>query len=283
VVQVIPGSLRRQKLETVNKTVQDETWIGPAVLAVSWLRSLGHNEQADRLPTHARPHDTESRAWKLILHPTSERTEQCRGTTAPQQGETTVQGASTSSAKPIIHALALLTSLVSIINPRVILQPAYALLFLSTLEEPLVVRGSLWSSLYTLCVDFRLPNALSPAAVAHSSHLHGLAQTSRCCPHHHRLTYTDLHEAVRTPRSLKMEGLPTPPNEDHLRSQGPKRQHSHSKAVKAVHRASKRATTHGHPASPAPDAHSHVSSADGRHKRVWKACERCRMKKTKVN
>ncbi|KAK0655912.1 hypothetical protein B0T16DRAFT_424598 [Cercophora newfieldiana] len=81
-----------------------------------------------------------------------------------------------------------------------------------------------------------------------------------------------------------MEGLPTPPNEDHLRSQGPKRQHSNSKAVKAVHRTSKRATTHGHPASPAPDAHSHVSSsADGRHKRVWKACERCRMKKTKCD
>lgn len=81
-----------------------------------------------------------------------------------------------------------------------------------------------------------------------------------------------------------MESLPTPPSEDILKSQGPKRQHSHSKAVKAVHRVSKRASTHGHPASPATtDSHSHTSSsADGRHKRVWKACERCRMKKTKV-
>lgn len=81
-----------------------------------------------------------------------------------------------------------------------------------------------------------------------------------------------------------MESLPTPPSEDILKSQGPKRQHSNSKAVKAVHRVSKRASTHGHPASPATtDSHSRTSSsADGRHKRVWKACERCRMKKTKV-
>ena len=81
-----------------------------------------------------------------------------------------------------------------------------------------------------------------------------------------------------------MEGLPTPPNEDSLRLQAPKRQHSNSKAVKAVHRASKRASTHGHPTSPTQDGHPHhaPAGADGRHKRVWKACERCRMKKTKV-
>lgn len=88
-----------------------------------------------------------------------------------------------------------------------------------------------------------------------------------------------------------MDSLPTPPNEDHLRIHvGVKRQHSNSKAVKAVHRTSKRASTHGHPASPAPttatittsDSHSHAGS-DGRHKRVWKACERCRMKKTKCD
>jgi hypothetical protein len=194
-----------------------------------------------------------------------------------------VQGASTStstsSAKPIIHALALalLTSLVSIINPRVILQPAYALLFLSTPEEPLSSVVFSGVPFTRFCVDFRLPNARSPSC------------SRPFVPLTHRPNLTllsplpDLHGLTRTPRSLKMEGLPTPPNEDHLRSQGPKRQHSHSKAVKAVHRASKRATTHGHPASPAPDAHSHVSSADGRHKRVWKACERCRMKKTKVD
>ncbi|KAK3363459.1 hypothetical protein B0T25DRAFT_42361 [Lasiosphaeria hispida] len=83
-----------------------------------------------------------------------------------------------------------------------------------------------------------------------------------------------------------MESLPTPPNEDHLsKPHGPKRQHSNSKAVKAVHRTSKRASTHGHPGSPAQESpHSHSGAgADGRHKRVWKACERCRMKKTKCD
>ncbi|KAK1750253.1 hypothetical protein QBC47DRAFT_426272 [Echria macrotheca] len=80
-----------------------------------------------------------------------------------------------------------------------------------------------------------------------------------------------------------MEGLPTPPNEDHLKAHGQKRQNSGSKSVKAVHRTSKRASTHGHPPSPSHDGHSHASSADGRHKRVWKACERCRMKKTKCD
>ncbi|KAK3330913.1 hypothetical protein B0H66DRAFT_81191 [Apodospora peruviana] len=79
-----------------------------------------------------------------------------------------------------------------------------------------------------------------------------------------------------------MEGLPTPPNEDHLKSQASKKQHSHSKPVKAVHRGSKRASTHVHPPSPAQEIHAH-SVADGRHKRVWKACERCRMKKTKCD
>jgi len=78
-----------------------------------------------------------------------------------------------------------------------------------------------------------------------------------------------------------MESLPTPPNEDHLKPQSFKRPHSGSKTVKTVHRVSKRASTHGHPPSPSTDSHSH-SVGDGRHKRVWKACERCRMKKTKV-
>ena len=80
-----------------------------------------------------------------------------------------------------------------------------------------------------------------------------------------------------------MEGLPTPPNEDHLKSHASKKQHSNSKPVKAVHRGSKRATTHAHhPPSPSHESSHTHSSSDGRHKRVWKACERCRMKKTKV-
>ncbi|KAK0628652.1 hypothetical protein B0T17DRAFT_588719 [Bombardia bombarda] len=80
-----------------------------------------------------------------------------------------------------------------------------------------------------------------------------------------------------------MESLPTPPNEDHIKPQGPKRQHSSSKTVKTVHRGSKRANTHvAHPLSPAQESHSHAIG-DARHKRVWKACERCRMKKTKCD
>ncbi|KAK4649288.1 Fluconazole resistance protein 1 [Podospora bellae-mahoneyi] len=76
-----------------------------------------------------------------------------------------------------------------------------------------------------------------------------------------------------------MDGLPTPPNEDFL---GHKRHHTISKSVKAVHRTSKRTSYHGHPPSPVHDTHS-SHSGDARHKRVWKACERCRMKKTKCD
>ncbi|KAL2019573.1 hypothetical protein VTK56DRAFT_9470 [Thermocarpiscus australiensis] len=78
-----------------------------------------------------------------------------------------------------------------------------------------------------------------------------------------------------------MNSLPTPPHEEPLKPQGPKKSHSIPKSVKTVHRPIKRSSTHGHPPSPATD--SHVHSSDGRHKRVWKACERCRMKKTKCD
>ncbi|KAM7213079.1 hypothetical protein V8F06_011554 [Rhypophila decipiens] len=83
-----------------------------------------------------------------------------------------------------------------------------------------------------------------------------------------------------------MEGLPTPPNEDHhvkTSQTSSKKHHSNSKSVKAVHRVTKRSTTNAHhPPSPQ-ESHSSHSAADGRHKRVWKACERCRMKKTKCD
>ncbi|KAK3991213.1 hypothetical protein QBC44DRAFT_287378 [Cladorrhinum sp. PSN332] len=83
-----------------------------------------------------------------------------------------------------------------------------------------------------------------------------------------------------------MEGsLPTPPNEDILsKNNASKRHHSASKTVKTVHRASKRASPHGHAQPPSPTSHdSHSQHGDNRHKRVWKACERCRMKKTKCD
>lgn len=57
---------------------------------------------------------------------------------------------------------------------------------------------------------------------------------------------------------------------------------SAGKTIKGTHRNPKRA------GSNAASSHHHdhltqaTSTLDGRHKRVWKACERCRMKKTKV-
>ncbi|KAK4192761.1 hypothetical protein QBC35DRAFT_469627 [Podospora australis] len=90
-----------------------------------------------------------------------------------------------------------------------------------------------------------------------------------------------------------MESLPTPPNEDILRAQSTKTsQQHHHKTVKpvSVPKSSKRASSHGHPNSPGHDSHGshsqhgqHGQLLDQRHKRVWKACERCRMKKTKCD
>ncbi|KAL2269588.1 hypothetical protein VTJ83DRAFT_1772 [Remersonia thermophila] len=78
-----------------------------------------------------------------------------------------------------------------------------------------------------------------------------------------------------------MESLPTPPNEDLVRPQAIKKPHGNSKSLKTVPRALKRSSPHSHPPSPARETHHH--HGDGRHKRVWKACERCRMKKTKCD
>ncbi|KAK3191087.1 Fluconazole resistance protein 1, partial [Lecanicillium sp. MT-2017a] len=65
--------------------------------------------------------------------------------------------------------------------------------------------------------------------------------------------------------------LPSPPAEENKAKK--------NKSVKPNHRASKRASN-----AAATHHHEHIASASGmdsRHKRVWKACERCRMKKTK--
>ncbi|KAI1263743.1 hypothetical protein F5Y18DRAFT_115044 [Xylariaceae sp. FL1019] len=85
-------------------------------------------------------------------------------------------------------------------------------------------------------------------------------------------------------------GIPTPPIEDTMkvsttqilsrRSTG-----SNTKSVKPIHRGTKRSATSHHAHSPVHD-HSPTSpnaGIDSRHKRVWKACERCRMKKTKCD
>ncbi|KAL7789604.1 hypothetical protein V8C43DRAFT_285944 [Trichoderma afarasin] len=81
--------------------------------------------------------------------------------------------------------------------------------------------------------------------------------------------------------------LPSPPAEDNKSSTSTspstlsrKASGSSTKAIKANHRTSKRA------GSNAASLHHHeqvTHGMDGRHKRVWKACERCRMKKTKCD
>ncbi|KAI2614992.1 hypothetical protein GGR54DRAFT_313895 [Hypoxylon sp. NC1633] len=80
-------------------------------------------------------------------------------------------------------------------------------------------------------------------------------------------------------------GMPTPPVEDTVKVSTSRRSTSSStKSVKPIHnRGGKRATNHSH--SPTHDHAPPLSphAIDSRHKRVWKACERCRMKKTKCD
>ncbi|KAI1432426.1 hypothetical protein GGR50DRAFT_598442 [Xylaria sp. CBS 124048] len=83
--------------------------------------------------------------------------------------------------------------------------------------------------------------------------------------------------------------LPTPPmSEENMRIQtaqhaAPRKSTmSGTKSVKSIHRVTKRATHHT-----VSTVHDHPPlsphSMENRHKRVWKACERCRMKKTKCD
>lgn len=76
-------------------------------------------------------------------------------------------------------------------------------------------------------------------------------------------------------------GLPSPDDHRPTMSSTKKSPSSGNKSVKPQHRAPKRA---GSAASV--HHHDHITAnagMDGRHKRVWKACERCRMKKTKCD
>ncbi|KAI0125237.1 hypothetical protein BJ170DRAFT_584474 [Xylariales sp. AK1849] len=81
-------------------------------------------------------------------------------------------------------------------------------------------------------------------------------------------------------------GLPTPPIEESIKASSESRKStaSSTKTVKPINRNSKRSVSHtSH--SPVHDQaplSPHGSNMD-RHKRVWKACERCRMKKTKCD
>lgn len=87
--------------------------------------------------------------------------------------------------------------------------------------------------------------------------------------------------------------MPTPPMEDSSLkistsssgSSSARRHTTSSKVTKPAHRNAKRSNTHAtqspvHEHSP---LSPHSGSGMDRHKRVWKACERCRMKKTKCD
>ncbi|KAK2598946.1 Fluconazole resistance protein 1 [Conoideocrella luteorostrata] len=72
--------------------------------------------------------------------------------------------------------------------------------------------------------------------------------------------------------------LPSPPAEENKAAA----RKNTSKSTKSTSRISKRASV----TTAAAHHHDHVTQSvgmDGRHKRVWKACERCRMKKTKCD
>ncbi|KAI1815643.1 hypothetical protein GGS20DRAFT_323573 [Poronia punctata] len=93
-------------------------------------------------------------------------------------------------------------------------------------------------------------------------------------------------------------GIPTPPTEENMKpsiitpisttAHVPMRRSTvpSGKTVKPTHRVTKRTgTTHSHSSALVHD-HTPLSPSNGmdnRHKRVWKACERCRMKKTKCD
>jgi hypothetical protein len=74
------------------------------------------------------------------------------------------------------------------------------------------------------------------------------------------------------------QGLPSPPA-DEKPNASRKNSSTGSKMPKSQHRVTKRV---GSVASTVAHAHD-ATGMDGRHKRVWKACERCRMKKTKCD
>ncbi|OTA99991.1 hypothetical protein M426DRAFT_245740 [Hypoxylon sp. CI-4A] len=82
-------------------------------------------------------------------------------------------------------------------------------------------------------------------------------------------------------------GMPTPPVEDNMKTTATASRRStasSNKSVKPIHRGGKRASnphTHSPTHEHAPPLSPHA--IDNRHKRVWKACERCRMKKTKCD
>lgn len=80
---------------------------------------------------------------------------------------------------------------------------------------------------------------------------------------------------------MGLHNLPSPPAEEG-KSGASRKSSSGSKSARSTSRVSKRASA----SAAAAHHHDHITHGagmDGRHKRVWKACERCRMKKTKCD
>ncbi|KAJ6443951.1 C6 transcription factor [Purpureocillium lavendulum] len=85
--------------------------------------------------------------------------------------------------------------------------------------------------------------------------------------------------------AMGSHNLPSPPAEEGKlgrKGTSTSSSSSSSKSTKPSNRASKRANS-GVAAAHHHDHVTHAAGMDGRHKRVWKACERCRMKKTKCD
>lgn len=107
------------------------------------------------------------------------------------------------------------------------------------------------------------------------SHLH---RSSTPRPPIFPISFTSIH--IYT---MGSHDLPSPPAEESKMALSRKNTSSSTKSTKPAHRISKRAGSTGNAAHA--HHHDHITQGagmDGRHKRVWKACERCRMKKTKV-
>ncbi|POR37503.1 Fluconazole resistance protein 1 [Tolypocladium paradoxum] len=77
--------------------------------------------------------------------------------------------------------------------------------------------------------------------------------------------------------------LPSPPADEHKSGLQRKGSSSSSKSSKSANRVSKLANSNVAAAVHHHDHMTHGAGMGGRHKRVWKACERCRMKKIKCD
>lgn len=126
-------------------------------------------------------------------------------------------------------------------------------------------------------VSRKSSNSSSPPATVPSSRSAKSGSGSHATASHTNGTATHQHHH-NSHRASKRSGSTPTSSASHSHS------HSHHTASSTSHHASSTSASAA-AAAAAAVAHSHGSphhDGDGRHKRVWKACERCRMKKTKV-